>query len=355
MARSAWKRLVRSAVGAAAASIDVAAVRLVQRLGSKGGPPDLRRSRERLEQAVRDAAALDLERLFAAPPAIDPKRRELRPAETRLGRSGAGEPRAIDLSWPSTFEAQGPARERLLAVAENRIARARVFFHPEPRPALILVHGYGGGAFAFEERALAVRLFFQRSFDVALFQLPFHGERLPADGSAPRFPTRDLQRTVQAFAQAVHDLRALAGWLRARGSSEVGLSGMSLGGYTVALAATAERFDFLVPIIPLADVAAVQLEHEALREVQVPAEHLALARQALSPISPLARTPLVAREDVLVIAARHDRITDPGTHAARLAAHFGARLDWFEGGHLLQLGRTRAFADAASFMAERSG
>jgi pimeloyl-ACP methyl ester carboxylesterase len=128
---------------------------------------------------------------------------------------------------------------------------------------------------------------------------------------------------------------------------------MSLGGYTAALVATAERFDFLVPVIPLADVTAVHFEHEAMRAVQVPAESLALGRLALSVVSPLARKPLVDPGRVLVIAGRHDRITPPATHAARLAAHFSGRLDWFEGGHLLQLGRGEAFAEAARFMVGR--
>jgi dienelactone hydrolase len=160
---------------------------------------------------------------------------------------------------------------------------------------------------------------------------------------------------VLAFAQAVSDLRGLADHLRARGAPAVGLSGMSLGGYTTALAATAAPFDFLVPVIPLADVAAVQFEHEALRAVQVPAALLGLGRQALAVVSPLERKPMLAPERVLVIAARHDRVTDPATHAERLAAHFGARLDWFEGGHLLQLGRGEAFAEAARFMRSAVG
>ena len=94
----------------------------------------------------------------------------------------------------------------------------------------------------------------------------------------------------------------------------------------------------------------LHLEHEALRERQVPAELLALGRRALEPVAPLARKPLVAPGRTLVIAARHDRITAPATHAARLASHFGAQLFWFEGGHLLQFGRSAGSAELARFL-----
>ena len=352
---SLFSALLRGAVGVTAASLDVAVVRLVRTIAArKGGQPvDPRRARERLEQAVADSAALDLSSLFAAPPEVKPREEPVRPPESRLGRRAGEEPAVTDLSWQSAFEPQGSARDRFASVVENRTARARLMVHAQPAPAVILVHGFGGGSFSFEERALSARLFFDQGLDVALFQLPFHAQRRPADKSVGLFPSRDTSRTVLAFAQAVSDLRGLAGLLRARGAPAVGLSGMSLGGYTTALAATVERFDFLVPVIPLADLTAVHFEHEAMRAVQVPAELLELGRKALSVVSPLSRMPLVTPERVLVIAGRHDRVTPPATHAARLAAHFSARLDWFEGGHLLQLGRGEAFADAARFMVRR--
>jgi hypothetical protein len=51
---------------------------------------------------------------------------------------------------------------------------------------------------------------------------------------------------------------------------------------------------------------------------------------------------LIAKERVLVVGARADRITPIG-HARRIATHFSAPLVAFRGGHLLQLGRDRAF------------
>jgi predicted alpha/beta hydrolase family esterase len=42
-----------------------------------------------------------------------------------------------------------------------------------------------------------------------------------------------------------------------------------------------------------------------------------------------------------VIAGRGDRITPP-EQAEALAAHWGAEILWFEGGHLAQIGRSEA-------------
>jgi hypothetical protein len=134
------------------------------------------------------------------------------------------------------------------------------------------------------------------------------------------------------------------GFLRRRGHPAVGLLGMSLGGYTAALAATVDAgFDFLVPIVPLASLPDFAREHGDLPEAPEPRalEHELLER-VYRHVSPVDRAPLIESERVLVIGARADRIT-PFSHARRLAAHFRAPLVAWHGGHLWQLGRGRAF------------
>ena len=68
-------------------------------------------------------------------------------------------------------------------------------------------------------------------------------------------------------------------------------------------------------------------------------EHEAL-EQVYRVISPLHRPPVMPAGRMLVLAAEADRIT-PRRHAERIAAHFGAPLHTFPGGHMLQLGRDR--------------
>ena len=172
--------------------------------------------------------------------------------------------------------------------------------------------------------------------------LPFHAVR--ARGRSALFPSSDPRFTNEGFRQAVHDLRALADLLRDRGASAVGVMGMSLGGYTTSLLATVmPDLAFAVPIIPLASIA--DFARDGGRLVGTPAEQR-LQHEALEAahrvVSPLARAPRVPSDRVLVLAAEGDRIT-PVSHARRIADHFGAPLELFVGGHVLQLGRASAF------------
>jgi len=250
----------------------------------------------------------------------------------------------LDASWPSDFAPHdADVAERYLAPLPNRTAIARLFLHDgAPRPAVILIHGYRTGQFALEERVMPVTWLYERGLDVALAVLPFHAAR--AERGRTLFPSSDPRFTNEGFRQAMLDLRALAGFLRARGSRDVGVMGMSLGGYTTSLLATVdEGLAFAVPMIPLASIA--DFARDGDRYVGTAEErrlqHLAL-EAAHRAVSPFARPARLDRERILVIAGESDRIT-PIDHARRLADHFGAPLETFVGGHLLQFGRAGAF------------
>src|SRR5262249_35963507 len=184
-------------------------------------------------------------RYFAAPEA--PRMRET--ARERL-LAGA----VVDLSWESAYEPLfAPISEEYLGYVENRTAHARHLRHDRPAPTIICLHGWGGGAYWLEERAFAARWFYRCGFDVVVATLPFHGLRTPRQVrlSGTLFPTANVFRTNEAFAQALTDLRGLCAWLRARGAPQVGFMGQSLGGYTTALVSSVERsVDFAIPMIP---------------------------------------------------------------------------------------------------------
>jgi dienelactone hydrolase len=163
-------------------------------------------------------------------------------------------------------------------------------------------------------------------------------------------------RTVEGFGQAVWDARALLRWLRERGAPRLGVAGMSHGGYSAALLSTIDAtLDFAVLFIPLGDLTDVAFEHEALRGVKVPEELRAAGKRALHLVRPLARTPLLPGERMLVVAAEGDRITSTQSHAVRLAAHFRAPMVTFRGGHLLQFGRRRGLKAMEHLIRSRMG
>ena len=298
-----------------------------------------------LEHILARYATLDLSHFYPEPRAIEPTYRERRPFGAGLSRS--------DLVWESiadTFlpELAGPYR----LTTANHLAHARLITRGAPRPVALLVHGYMMGQLRVDERVWPIHVLDELGFDSALVLLPFHGRRAhPERSGRPEFPGPNPRFAAEGFRQAVTDLRELAGFLRRRGHPSVGMLGMSLGGYTAALATTVDaRFDFLVPIVPLASLADFAREHGDLPEAPEPraVEH-ALLERAYAHVSPVHREPLIARERVLVIGAKADRITH-FSHARRLAAHFHAPLGAWHGGHLWQLGRGQAFERVAELL-----
>jgi hypothetical protein len=300
---------------------------------------------ESLRNALARYATLDLARFYPEPRAIEPTLRERRPFGGGLSRS--------DLVWESIADTFLPElTDAYRLTTANHLAHARLITRGEPRSVALLVHGYLMGQLRVDERVWPLHVLDELGFDSALVMLPFHGRRAhPERPGRPEFPGTDPRFAAEGFRQAVTDLRELAGFLRRRGHPSVGLLGMSLGGYTAALATTVDAgFDFLVPIVPLASLADFARDHGELPEAPEPRSvEYELLERVYAHVSPVHREPLIARERVLVIGAKADRITG-FLHARRLAAHFHAPLAAFHGGHLWQLGRGEAFERIAELL-----
>jgi pimeloyl-ACP methyl ester carboxylesterase len=269
-----------------------------------------------------------------------------------------GVAQALDLSWPSEYRPFIPGlRDSYARGAENASAAVRLLTAKEKRPVAILIHGYMAGNFQVEQRLWPLARFLACGYDIAFFTLPFHGVRGQASrGTAPRFPNSDPRFNNEGFRQAIADLRDFASWLRAAGHPEVGVMGMSLGGYTAALLATVEPgLSFCVPVIPLASLADFAREQGQLSAAPaLQAEEHGLLERIYRVVSPLDRAPLISAGRTLVVAAKADRIT-PVAHARKLAAHFQAPLVSWHGGHLLQLGRNSAFRRVETLLRELRG
>jgi pimeloyl-ACP methyl ester carboxylesterase len=345
------EKATRRLLGAAARAVDVAVRRTtIARSGRDSGTRALRHEvrlalLRRLSERYERLGAFDA--FFRAPRAITPME-DVRKSFPEGGR-------VVDLHWPADYQTFLPEiQERYDRVIQNHTATARLIAHASPRPAVVLVHGYLGGIHSVERRIWPIPLFRTLGLDVVLFVLPFHGKR--SNGrfhELPPFPGADARVTNEGFRQTVGDLRDLVRWLRERGHPEVGVMGMSLGGFTAALAATLEpALSFAVPIIPLASVAdAARLNGHLGRLPGEEAEqHRALA-EVYRVTSPLERPPLLAPSRMLIVAGENDRIT-PMDQAQKLAAHFHCRLAKTPGGHLLQVGRGDTFRLIGRFLDE---
>ena len=242
----------------------------------------------------------------------------------------------------------------------DRVGVARWWRHHRPgHPAMLCVHGYGGGHLWLERLAFDAGRFYRAGLDVVLYVLPHHGLRGPGGPfqSGLSFFDIDLVRTNEAFAQAIYELRALLRYLRTARTGPVGAFGMSLGGYVTALLAAIEpELAFAVPMIPLASLAEMMWgEGGDTPRLALAVEHgwtLALLRDVSRVHAPLARQPLVPSERRLIIAALGDRIC-PSAHADALWRHWEQpRIHWYPGGHLAQFRRYGPLREVRSLLTD---
>lgn len=314
---------------------------------------------EALGPEARLARLAELERRFHRPEWLE--RPELffgepqaaTPVERVLGNRWGRE--VVDLSWRSTHQTLNEETRRAYeAFPHNATATVRWFRSPRPRPLIVAIHGYGGGRFSREVFVFPVRRWLAAGFDVALPALPFHGARR-APGDKVRFPSALPPVTIEGFRQAVIDLQAFLAWSRGRGTPGVAVAGMSLGGYTASLLATVEpRLDAAMAYIPLASLAGYAARHRRFvgTEAQRAAQQAGLER-VYAVVSPLGRPSRVPPDRFLVAGGRYDRIC-PITDSEQLASWFGSELVVFEGAHLLQTDRRRAW-DAFDRRLQRAG
>jgi pimeloyl-ACP methyl ester carboxylesterase len=255
----------------------------------------------------------------------------------------------VDLTFRSEYQPFHPdARDLYLAVTENMTAHARWWTSHRGRPTIVLLHGWGGGNHWVTQRTFQVPYWLRHGYDVVSFVLPFHGPRSVSGSLSPIWPTPNPLRMNEGFGHAIYDLRALSLFLRKRGSSAVGVMGMSLGGYTTALWASVAGpedvggIDFAVAMIPAVSFARLMWRHGEGTTAQKRAANAGITEDmlvdAFAVHAPTTRAPRVPRERLYVIAGRGDRITPPD-HAEALAKHWCREVLWFDGGHLAQVGR----------------
>jgi hypothetical protein len=342
--------------------LDVAAVELtgsldenLRRLGALGvaltavpigfNPFTLRRALRESAVYRRAAEAGDPKLIFEPPPEVS--------VRTRTPRNFLFRPRdgtCEDLTFESPFTPIHPSlRREYRAHGRNRIARARLWRHSgPPRPTVVAIHGYFADQRWFNEWFFDLRRIYEMGCDVALFTLPFHGPR-SGNGSVfsgHRLFAGGLSWINEAFAQAVMDFRALlAHLIDHRSVPAVGVTGISLGGYTSALLAAVEpRLAFSIPNVPVASLPDLVLEWTpigtALRS------GLTLFRSRVEDVRlvtaghcPLSYPPVLPKDRLMVIGGVGDRLAPP-KHARLIWEHWGEpAIHYFPGSHVLHLRR----------------
>lgn len=238
-------------------------------------------------------------------------------------------------------DAAMPGRDRWLAYQENRTAHAHILRHGDGVGRwVVCIHGAGMGADpkmdlnAFHVDKLHRRL----GLNVALFILPVHGLRSPSKPSGTKFFGASALDFIHGQAQAIWDVRRLIGWIRRQGGTEVGIFGISLGGYTSALLSSIERdLSFIIACVPTSDIASLNdylastLESRSRAAAGMDADKV----QALySVVSPLSLPSRVEKSRRFIYAATGDQFA-PAEQALALWRHWEhPTIDWCVGGHV---------------------
>jgi hypothetical protein len=231
-------------------------------------------------------------------------------------------------------------RERLRAAPGRARSRALARLPPQPpghawvmrhsnaqRPWLVCIHGYGMGSPAVDLGAFeARRLHQQLGLNLLFPVLPLHGPRKLGWRSGDGFLNGDFLDTIHAEAQAMWDIRRLLDWLRANEATQIGVYGLSLGGYTTALLAGLES-DLACAIagIPATDFTRLTARfapHTTLREVERLGLDWGFLRDVLSVVSPLHIAPKLDKERLAIFGGTADHLV-PADQVRDLWKHWG--------------------------------
>ena len=169
-----------------------------------------------------------------------------------------------------------PGRERWLEHEANRTAGAWVVRHGDdtgpdgrPRPWIVCIHGFGTGTPMMDIAAFRAGWMHRRlGVNLVFPTLPLHGLRRSRRISGDGFMSFDHLDSVHALAQSIWDIRRILSWVRAQGGEQLGVYGVSLGGYVAALlVGLDDGFSSAVAGIPPTDFPAL-FEHHSPKAIR---------------------------------------------------------------------------------------
>ena len=136
----------------------------------------------------------------------------------------------------------------------------------------------------------------------------------------------------------------------------MGVTGISLGGYTSSiLAAVEERLYFSVPNVPVVSLFDLMLQWFPASMVikaglRLSGMSIKEARHLMAVHCPLTYGPAIPKERLMIIGGAGDRLAPP-KHARLLWDHWDRpAIHWFPGNHILHLDQGRYLKDVAGFL-----
>lgn len=206
-----------------------------------------------------------------------------------------------------------------------------------PVPGVVVLHILGGD---FDLSRLVARHLAYNGVAALFVKLPHYGPRA-TPGSGVEMISPDIDNTVASMTQAVQDIRVAGQWLAAQpevDENQLGITGISLGGITSALASTAEpRFKKIGLMLAGGDFPKMAWEStlvEDIREQWIAAGgDLESLREAMRPVDPITHAANVQGRQILMLNAKNDDVVPPACTEALWEAFGQPEIVWWSADH----------------------
>jgi len=205
------------------------------------------------------------------------------------------------------------------------------------RPGVVVLHILGGD---FELSRLFCRYLADQGAAALFVKMPYYGPRRPADAPA-RMVSLDPRETVAGMRQAVLDIRRAVAWLAAQPEVDperLGIFGISLGGITAALAATAEpRLHNVCLMLAGGDVGRIGWNAPHMEEIRTSWLASGGTQQSFlelfATIDPVTYAHRARDRRILMLNARHDELVPEACTLALWEAFGRPEIEWMDAGH----------------------
>ncbi|MDF1830997.1 MAG: hypothetical protein P1U52_01515 [Porticoccaceae bacterium] len=231
-------------------------------------------------------------------------------------------------------------RARWLGYESNHTSHCWVLRHAgPPRPWMIHIHGYRMGTPYLDFKAFSTQYIHQtKGFNVLHYVIPLHGPRKIGPTSGDGLLSPGYVNAIHAEAQAMFELRRIIDWLRRDGAEQIGVHGISLGGFTTALLATLEGNLSCV----IAGIPAVELVKAARRlgrrnllyffdNLNMPWDEIEKMAQVISPTAMKVKVPKKRR---FIYAGVLDRLVHPAEPLGLWEHWDRPAIEWYQGNHM---------------------
>jgi dienelactone hydrolase len=214
------------------------------------------------------------------------------------------------------------------------------YFRPAAQgkyPGVIVLHILGGD---FDLARLFARSLAHKGVGALFLKMPYYGPR-QQPGVDVRMISLDPEVTVAGMRQAVLDIRCARAWLLAQEEidpAQTGVFGISLGGITAGLAASAEpRFNNVCMMLAGGGIGQVTWDNPEMSK----AREYWLAKggtretfcEILKRIDPAEYARPVEGRRMLMLNAQHDEVIPPSCTDALWKAFGKPEIHWYDAGH----------------------